>query len=96
MFVTEFLNSLLLDSIITYHAPMQRYCWDADTISFIQTKRTVAEFIASNVKSLPIQSLEILRIISCFGIQTDVSLLQRLDNFEEGVGSSLEQFVDLG
>jgi len=79
-FVVELLNSLLRDSIITYSSPKQCYSWDVDTVSFIQTEESVAELIASNVKSLPLPSQEILRIISCFGIQTDVSLLHHLDS----------------
>ena len=54
----------------------------------------VAELIASNLKSLALESREILHIISCLGIQTDVSLLDFV--FEKSISSSLDQFIDTG
>ncbi len=54
----------------------------------------VAELIASNLKSLSLESREILHIISCLGIQSDVTILNFI--FEKGISSSLDQFIDTG
>lgn len=65
-------------------------------MSFHPTGDGVAGLIASNIKSLPPASQQILQLLSCFGVQTDVSLLQLLEHFQNGIVSSLDAFIDKG
>ena len=96
-FVVELLSSLLRDSIIAYNSQKRRFSWDQDTISFIQTGDGVAGLIASNIKSLPPGSQGVLRILTCLGIQTDVSILQMLENhFEQEIIPSLDLLIEQG
>jgi len=95
-FVVELLNSLLRKSVIVYNSQSRRYAWDRDVINMIQTGDGVAGLIASNLRALPPASQRALQIISSFGIQTDISLLKCLENFQEGIVSSLDTFVEMG
>mmetsp|Transcript_3889 Transcript_3889/g.8568 ORF Transcript_3889/g.8568 Transcript_3889/m.8568 type:complete len:1443 (+) Transcript_3889:166-4494(+) len=95
-FIVELLNALQRDTIIAYSPKMYRIAWDQSRVDLIQLGDSVAELIASNISSLPVESQRILRILSSFGIQTDVPLLQILERFEEGIVSSLNEFVDMG
>jgi len=96
LFVVELLNSLLRDSIINYSLQKRRYIWDEDTINVLQTGDGVAGFIASNIKSLPPASQRVLQLLSCFGIQTENSLLRHLEHFQEGIITFLDNFVEMG
>ena len=96
LYVVQLLNSLLRDSIVTYSTERYRYTWDIDRVEFIQTGRNVAELISSNLNAIPPESLDILHILSLFGVQTELSLLQLLENFHRGTVSSIANFVELG
>mmetsp|Transcript_30851 Transcript_30851/g.66674 ORF Transcript_30851/g.66674 Transcript_30851/m.66674 type:complete len:1679 (-) Transcript_30851:132-5168(-) len=96
LFAIELLNSHLRSSIIAYSFQKRRYSWDQDTIDIIKTEDGVAGLIASNLKSLSPSSQRVLQILSCFGIQTNISLLQLLENFQKGIICSLDTLVDKG
>ena len=93
---TKLLNTLLRDSIVTYNTEECRFIWDDDRVDFIETGDSVAEFIASNLKVLGKEPLHILQILSCFGTQTDQSLLQILDKFHKGITESIGAFISKG
>lgn len=95
-FVVELLNSLLRDSTIAYSPRRYRYAWDQGIVDLIQTCESVAELIASNISSLPLASQIALRILSCFGIQVDLPLLQIVEQSEEGIISHVDEFIELG
>ena len=95
IYVVELLNSLLNESLVAWSPWRGCYAWDLDRIGFIQTHTNVAELIAANLTSLSPPSMSVLRILSCFGIQTDMSLLQVLSKFQEGM-TSLDEFVERG
>ena len=95
-FIVELLNLLIRDSTIAYSPKQCQYIWDQDAIDLIQTGDSVAELIASNISSLPGKSQRVLRILSCFGIQTDFPLLQILEDFEEGITSHIDEFIEHG
>ena len=95
-FIVELLNSLVRDGIISYSPKQCQYTWSRDAIDLIQTGESVAELIASNISSMPEKSQRVLRILSCFGIQTDLPLLQVLEVFEEGMTSQIDEFIDQG
>ncbi|KAL7545479.1 hypothetical protein ACHAWF_008830 [Thalassiosira exigua] len=99
LFVVQFLNSLVKESIIVYSPTKRRYTWDEDRIDLIQTGDSVANLIASNLSSLPQLSQEALQILACFGMQTDSNLLRILEAPGSGfcgVTSSLRSLIDLG
>jgi len=95
IYVVELFHSLLSESIVTYSSQRQRYVWDLDRIDFIQTHANVAELIAANLTSLPPDAMSVLQVLSCFGIQTDMPLLQVLSDFQEDM-LSLDDFVEKG
>mmetsp|Transcript_4493 Transcript_4493/g.9952 ORF Transcript_4493/g.9952 Transcript_4493/m.9952 type:complete len:1333 (+) Transcript_4493:111-4109(+) len=96
LYVVELLNSLLNDALLTYSPQKCQYDWDMDRIDFIRTSDNVAEFIALNLSSLTPESHYVLQILSCFGIQTDINLLKVLEKFQEGMVSSVKEFLDRG
>jgi len=79
IFVSQLLNSFVNDSIIKYSPRKYRYDWDVDVVSFTDTSESVASFIVSNLSSLSNEALLCLRVISCFGIQAQIGLLNILD-----------------
>ena len=79
IFVSQLLNSFINDSIIKYSPRKYRYDWDIDVVSFTDTSESVASFIVSNLSSLSNEALLCLRVISCFGIQAQIGLLNILD-----------------
>ena len=80
IFVSQLLNSFVNDSIIRYSPRKYRYDWDIDVVSFTDTSESVASFIVSNLSSLSNEALLCLRVISCFGIQVQIGLLNILDD----------------
>jgi len=96
LYVIELLNSLMNESVIVYSPRKLGFSWNQDQINFIQTSDNVAELIASNLKSLPRESQDVLKILSCFGIQTDAPLLGVLEFFQSGMMSTMKEFDDKG
>ena len=95
-YIVQLLNSLLRDNTISYSLRNHRYCWDPDSISLLQTGESVAELIASNLSTLPDEALRVIRILSLFGIQTDLALLDLLEKIEGGIHAHLDTFIDRG
>ncbi|KAL9189379.1 hypothetical protein ACHAXT_009054 [Thalassiosira profunda] len=95
-FVVELLNSLIRDSFIAYSPKLRCFSWDQDRINMLQTGDGVAALIVSNISSLPPASQRVLRILSCFGMHSDLSLLRILEKFEAGIVSALDDFVEQG
>lgn len=62
----------------------------------MSVSNTVAELIAVNLSYLPPELLRVLRIISCFGIQACVSLLEILEDFQGGLIAAVNPFVQQG
>eukprot|EP00581_Thalassiosira_minuscula_P013902 CAMPEP_0183713508 /NCGR_PEP_ID=MMETSP0737-20130205/8330_1 /TAXON_ID=385413 /ORGANISM="Thalassiosira miniscula, Strain CCMP1093" /LENGTH=677 /DNA_ID=CAMNT_0025942297 /DNA_START=84 /DNA_END=2114 /DNA_ORIENTATION=+ len=96
LYVVELLHSLFNESFIAYNTRKYRYCWDIDRVDFIRTGDNVAEFISNNLSSLTLESQFVLKVLSCFGIQTDISLLEVLEQFQKGMIASLKDFFDKG
>eukprot|EP00581_Thalassiosira_minuscula_P019454 CAMPEP_0183717322 /NCGR_PEP_ID=MMETSP0737-20130205/10966_1 /TAXON_ID=385413 /ORGANISM="Thalassiosira miniscula, Strain CCMP1093" /LENGTH=1413 /DNA_ID=CAMNT_0025946739 /DNA_START=71 /DNA_END=4310 /DNA_ORIENTATION=+ len=96
LYVVELLNSLLNESILTYSTQKCQYDWDLNRADFIRTGDKVAEFIYSNLSSLTQESQFVLQMLSCFGVQTNVSLLEVLENFQTGIMPSLREFIRRG
>ncbi|KAL7549362.1 hypothetical protein ACHAWF_012634, partial [Thalassiosira exigua] len=96
LFVTQLLTSLVQQSIISYSLHKHCYTWDLDTVDFLPMGNDVATFIASNLSKLPPKALGVLQMLSTFGMQTDISLMQILEKFREGTISSVDMFVERG
>ena len=96
MFVIELLNSLLKDSIISFSPMKGRFAWDPIRIELIETGDNVAELIASNIKSFPSMEQQLIHILSCFGIQTDDTLLDILERYRPGLMASIAAFCEKG
>ena len=100
IFVTQLLNSFIRDSVIEYSPSKFRFDWDIDRISFTNTSDCVASFIVSNLSSLPANALLCLRIISCFGMQVQISFLELLEDSSTspvgGLESCLPDLIEKG
>lgn len=96
LFSVELLNTLQRDSIVTYDPEQCRHRWDDDRVALLRTGDSVAELLAANVRSLPLESQQTLRVLSCFGTQTDDTLLHILERFHEGIRASIDGYVEMG
>ena len=100
LFVVELLNSLVRDSTLKYSPQKHRIEWDKEKISSLKTWDSVASFIVSNLSLLQPEALQSLRILSCIGMQTHLSLIYGLDGFphspEAGISSFVTSLVEVG
>jgi len=100
LFVVQLLNSLVSDLTISYSPLLHRFYWDQDNVCTLNTADNVASLIVSNLTSLPIGELQCLRIISCFGMQVHIDLLELLEVFkmapQGGFGLYLRNLCDQG
>lgn len=78
LFVVQLLNSLVQDSTISYSPLKRRYNWDVRRIAALRTNDGVASLIVSNLSLLKPRPLRCLRILSCLGMQSDLSLVRLL------------------
>ena len=84
LYMAQLLNSLVADSTVCYSPRKQRFDWDEANILHIKTPDSVASFIINNLSSLPADSLQCLRVMSCFGIQVELALLGLLEDSPKG------------
>jgi len=80
LFVIQFLTSLIQDSAIAYSPMKHRFDWDEDQISEIKTPDDVACLIVSNFSHLKPKALQSIRLLSCFGISSEKTLVNLIDN----------------
>lgn len=88
LFVVQFLNALVRDSIIVYSPTKRRYDWKHEELIALQTWDDVASLIVSNLSSLPPDALQALRILSCFGMKTNKSTIRLLQGCPDLEGSN--------
>ena len=100
IFVAQLLNSLVRDSTISYSPQKRRFHWGWDEVLSLKTWDSVAGLIVSNLSSLQPGALLTLRILSCFGIQLHISVIDVLDTFprrpNEGIDYFLPSLVEEG
>ena len=96
LYVVQLLNSWMQSSIIFYGVPLGRYLWNIEQVKAMKTSDTVAGVIASNIESLPDSSKKILRILSCFGTQLAVPLIEIIERFQPGILEKIDDFVSEG
>lgn len=93
MFAVQLLNSLVRDSMISYSPRKVRFDWDENEILAVKTADSVATLIVSNLSSLSADALQALRTISCFGIQTSLTLIRFLEGSDFVPDGGIEQFL---
>ena len=80
LFVIQFLTSLIQDSAIAYSPIKHRFDWDENQISEIKTPDDVACLIVSNLSHLKPKALQSVRLLSCFGISSEKTLVNLIEN----------------
>ena len=80
LFVIQFLTSLIQDAAIAYSPMKHRFDWDEDQISEIKTPDDVACLIVSNFSHLKPKALQSVRLLSCFGISSEKTLVNLIEN----------------
>jgi len=78
IFVAQVLNSLVRDSTIAYSPTKHRFDWDENKIATLRMGDSVASLIVSNLSSLQAEALQSLRVLSCFGVQIPLSMIELL------------------
>jgi len=75
LFIVELLNSLVRNGTISYSLRKRRYDFDWDRLISTETWESVGSLIVSNLSLLSKNDLQNLRIICCFGIQCNISIV---------------------
>mmetsp|Transcript_31482 Transcript_31482/g.66661 ORF Transcript_31482/g.66661 Transcript_31482/m.66661 type:complete len:968 (+) Transcript_31482:45-2948(+) len=100
LFAVELLNSMVRDSIIYFNLKSRRYDWHWDIALSVKTGENVAGFIVTTLSSLPQETLQVLRILSCFGFHVELSVLDLLESSSVasncGFRAPLLHLVDIG
>jgi len=96
LYVVQLLNLWIQSSVIFYGVLLRRYLWDIEQVMAAQTSDTVAGLIASKVEILPDLSKKILRILSCFGAQLTVPLIEIIERFQPGILDKIDDYVSEG
>jgi len=98
LFVVQLLNSLVRDSVLAYSPLKRRFDWDSAKVRNLKTEDSVASLIVSNLNSLNPGELPSLRVLSCFGIQVQLSMVARLKDKcpYGGVEAHLKSLIEGG
>ena len=96
LYVVQLLNSWIQSSVIFYSVPLGRYLWNIEQVVATKTSDSVAGLIASNIDSLPDLSKRILRILSCFGAQLSIPLIEIIERFQPGILERIDDYVSEG
>jgi len=96
LFVVQLLNSLVRDSVIAYSPRKRRFDWDENRMASLRMGDSVASLIVSNLSRLRSGERRSLMILSCFGVQSDLSLVKLIDgspNIKPKQGRTIESFL---
>jgi len=75
LFVVQLLNSLVRDSVLAFSPMKRRFDWDSAKVRSLKTADNVASLVVSNLNSLNADEIRTLRVLSCFGMQSKLSVL---------------------
>jgi len=99
-YAVELLNALVRDSTIYFSLKTRRFQWCWEKICSLKTSDSVAQFMVSTFSTLEPEVLQMLRLLSCFGLHTDVDVLDILDAScvapFDGIRTPLQNLSDLG
>jgi len=84
--------SLSKDGLLNLSLSRRRWEWDEEKIQSRQLPDDVASFLVSTTQSLPEEVISALSVLSCFGIQSEYTVIQKL---EAVLGFSLVQPLEL-
>jgi predicted ATPase len=98
LFVVQLLNSLVRDSVLAFSPLKRRYDWDPAKVRSLKTADNVASLVVSNLNSLNAGELHTVRVLSCFGVQSKLSVLALLKDAcpYGGVESYLQSLIEGG
>jgi predicted ATPase len=67
-FVIEFIRSLYSQGILNFDATAGRWEWDEERAIQTKISKNVVDLMASNIRSLPSYTQNLLKLASCIGI----------------------------
>ena len=76
----------LLNSLVNYSPTKHRYDWDIEQLRVLPTSDNVADFIVSNLSTLPEEDMQTLRILSCFDAKVQHSIIKLIEDCSDIVG----------
>ncbi|MEK8015722.1 MAG: AAA family ATPase [Candidatus Parabeggiatoa sp.] len=102
-FTHEFLKSLYQQALLVFEIKTQDWQWDINKIAALDMTSNVVELMASKIKQLPIQTLEVVKLASCIGNSFDLktlsiiyqhSQLDTLDHLWQAIEEGLLEALD--
>ena len=98
LFVVQLLNSLVRDSVLAFSPMKRRFDWDSAKVRSLKTADNVASLVVSNLNSLNADEIRTLRVLSCFGMQSKLSVLALMNDscLFGGVDPYLQSLIEGG
>ena len=100
IFVVQLLDSLVREGLIAYSPRKRRFDWDESKVASLRTWDSVASLIVSSLSCTKPKDLQNLRILSCLGIQSSMSLIKLIDTSSivppGGIQGSLNGLLERG
>ncbi|MEG4943919.1 AAA family ATPase [Microcoleus sp. F4-D5] len=78
-FSTQFIKSLHEDGLINFNFDIRHWQCDIARVRTLALTNDVVEFVAIQLRKLPIQTQEVLRLAACIGNQFDLATLAIVD-----------------
>ena len=75
-FVKQCLKDLYSEKLLYFDVSKHQWVWDLDRIESLELSDNVIDLVAKKIKTLPEQTIETLKIASCFGNRFDLNSLQ--------------------
>ena len=91
-FVLEFMQSLKSRGLLQYNSHQKRWVWDEDIISGEEITDNVLHLLSTKMNGLPDDVQTLLKVLACFGISTDESVIGYLSESADysGIKNGLE------
>ncbi|HID99394.1 MAG TPA: serine/threonine-protein kinase PknK, partial [Thiotrichaceae bacterium] len=102
-FTHEFLKALYQQALLVFEIKTQDWQWDINKIAALDMTSNVVELMASKIKQLPTQTLEVVKLASCIGNSFDLktlsiiyqhSQLDTLDDLWQAIEEGLLEALD--
>ena len=102
-FTHEFLKALYQQSLLVFEFKSQKWQWHINKIAALDMTSNVVELMASKIKHLPTQTLEVVKFASCIGNSFDLktlsliyqhSQLDTLDHLWQAIEEGLLEALD--
>ena len=91
-FVLEFMQSLKSRGLLQYNSHQKRWVWDEDIIRGEEITDNVLHLLSTKMNGLPDDVQTLLKVLACFGISTDESVIGYLSESADysGIKNGLE------